>query len=107
MEGKIYEGQFHARPYMNSNFMLGRSFRDPDDFNTRLRAWLFVNRRLRIHGTTHQGCSTASRQKRPALSCRPPELRHAMVRDRVVGDDWLVSVDSDRYSVPRRLNRRW
>jgi hypothetical protein len=27
----------------------------------------------------------------------------AMVRDRVVADDWLVSVDANRYSVPCRL----
>jgi hypothetical protein len=32
-----------------------------------------------------------------------PGFLQAMVRERVVADDWLVSIDSNRYSVPWRL----
>jgi hypothetical protein len=34
---------------------------------------------------------------------RHPGFLQAMVRDRVVADDWLVAVDSNRYSVPFAL----
>jgi GGDEF domain-containing protein len=33
----------------------------------------------------------------------PPSFLQAMLRERVVAEDWLVSIDANRYSVPRTL----
>ena len=100
-KGKVESGV----KYIKRNFVPGRSFRDLDDFNTQLRAWLSEIADVRIHGTTHQRPLDRFATKAPALIdiTGHPSFVQAMVRDRVVADDWLVSVDSNRYSVRCRL----
>lgn len=39
---------------MTRNFLPGRTFRDLEDFNEQLRAWLTDVADIRIHGTTHE-----------------------------------------------------
>jgi DNA replication protein DnaC len=80
----------------------GRVFRDLEDFNAQLAAWQIEVADLRLHGTTHQRPIDRFADKTHALA---PTAGHAsflqaMVRDRVVADDWLVSIDGNRYSAP-------
>jgi len=60
---------------------------------------------VRIHGTTHQRPIDRFAEEAPALvsTVGQASFLQAMVRERIVADDWLVSIDSNRYSVPWRL----
>src|SRR5690349_6590185 len=79
----------------------GRVFRELDDFNAQLATWQGEVADVRIHGTTHQRPIERFAGEARALV---PTAGHAsflaaMVRERVVADDWLVSIDGNRYSV--------
>jgi hypothetical protein len=60
---------------------------------------------VRTHGTTHE--APIVRFTREAAALTPLAGRasflQAQLRERVVADDWLVSIDTNRYSVPWRL----
>lgn len=88
--------------YVKGNFLPGRSFRDLADFNAQLRAWLAEIADCRIHGTTHE--APIVRFTREATALIPLTGRagflQAMRRERVVAGDWLVTIDTNRYSVP-------
>jgi hypothetical protein len=60
---------------------------------------------VRTHGTTHQRPIERFAEEARALTptAGHPSFLAAMVRDRVVADDWLVSIDGNRYSVPFAL----
>jgi len=100
-KGKVESGV----KYIKRNFIPGRSFRDLEDFNTQLLAWLAEVADVRVHGTTHE--QPVARFTREASALLPtvgqPSFLEAMLRERVVADDWLVSIDANRYSVPCRL----
>jgi transposase len=100
-KGKVESGV----KYVKRNFLPGRVFRDLDDFNDQLRTWSAEIADLRIHGTTHQRPIDrfADESSALVLTRGHPSFLQAMVRDRVVADDWLVSIDANRYSVPWRL----
>ena len=97
-KGKVESGV----KYIKRNFVPGRTFGDLEDFNDQLRAWQADVADLRDHGTTHQ--RPIERFSQEASSLVPtvghPSFLQAMVRDRVVADDWLVAIDANRYSVP-------
>lgn len=100
-KGKVESGV----KYVKRNFLPARRFRDLPDFNAQLRAWLAEIADVRIHGTTHE--APIERFKREAAALTPlggrTSFLQAMRRERVVADDWLVSIDTHRYSVPWRL----
>jgi transposase len=100
-KGKVESGV----KYVKRNFLPGRVFRDLADFNEQLRAWQAEIADRRIHGTTHE--PPIERFKREAEALTPVAGRAgflaAMPRTRVVADDWLVAIDTNRYSVPWRL----
>lgn len=100
-KGKVESGV----KYVKRNFVPGRVFRDLDDFNEQLRQWSEQIADLRIHGTTHQRPIDRFAEEAAVLvpTASQPSFLEAMVRERVVADDWLVSIDSNRYSVPCRL----
>jgi hypothetical protein len=56
----------------------------------------------RVHGTTHQRPIDRFADEARCLvpTASQPSFLAAMVRDRVVADDWLVSIEANRYSVP-------
>jgi hypothetical protein len=60
---------------------------------------------LRLHGTTHQRPIDRFVDEARALAptAGHPSFLQAMVRDRRVAEDWLVSIDGNRYSVPFML----
>jgi len=100
-KGKVESGV----KYVKRNFLPGRRFRDLADFNDQLAAWLTAVADVRVHGTTHE--APLERFKREAAALQPVAGRasflQAQRRARVVADDWLVSIDTNRYSVPWRL----
>jgi hypothetical protein len=58
-----------------------------------------------VHGTTHQRPIDRFVDEAGALvpTASQASFLQAMVRERVVADDWLVSIDGNRYSVPCEL----
>jgi transposase len=100
-KGKVESGV----KYVKGNFLPGRSFRDLADFNEQLEAWLGEIADVRIHGTTHEPPIERYARERAALLplANRASFLQAMRRERVVADDWLVSIDTNRYSVPWRL----
>ena len=97
-KGKVESGV----KYVKRNFVPGRTFTDLEDFNRQLAAWQTEVADLRIHGTTHQRPIERFAEEAAALvpTASQPSFLQAMVRARVVADDWLVSIDGNRYSVP-------
>jgi transposase len=100
-KGKVESGV----KYVKRNFVPGRVFHDLDDFNAQLARWQLGVADLRMHGTTHQRPIDRFADEAPALAptAGHPSFLQAMVRDRVVADDWLVAIDGNRYSVPFAL----
>lgn len=91
--------------YIKRNFLPGRCFHDLEDFNAQLFAWQVEVADVRVHGTTHQRPIDRFAQEKAALT---PLVGHrgfvqSTVHERVVAQDWLVSLDANRYSVPFRL----
>ncbi len=100
-KGKVESGV----KYIKRNFVPGRQFRDLEDFNGQLVAWQQEVADVRVHGTTHQRPIDRFADEASALM---PATGHrsflqALVRERVVAEDWLVAIDANRYSVPFRL----
>jgi len=97
-KGKVESGV----KYVKRNFAPGRTFRDLDDFNEQLAAWQAEISDVRIHGTTHQQPIERFAEEAQALvpTAGHASFLQAMVRERVVADDWLISIDANRYSVP-------
>ena len=100
-KGKVESGV----KYVKRNFVPGRVFGSLEDFNAQLAAWQLEVADLRTHGTTHQRPIDRFADEAPALAptAGHPSFLQAMVRDRVVADDWLVAIDGNRYSVPFAL----
>ncbi len=97
-KGKVESGV----KYVKRNFAVGRVFRDLEDFNAQLATWQAEVADVRIHGTTHQRPIERFAQEAAALTPTGTQssFLQAMVRERVVADDWLISIESNRYSVP-------
>jgi hypothetical protein len=100
-KGKVESGV----KYVKRNFVPGRTFRDLDDFNDQLRTWQAEVADVRIHGTTHQRPIDRFQEEAAQLAptASQSSFRDAMVRERVVAEDWLVSIEGNRYSVPFKL----
>lgn len=97
-KGKVESGV----KYVKRNFVPGRSFVDLEDFNQQLMRWQVEIADVRIHGTTHQRPIDRFAEEAAALvpTAGQSSFLQAMVRSRVVGEDWLVTIDANRYSVP-------
>jgi transposase len=100
-KGKVESGV----KYVKRNFLPGRVFRDLEDFNAQLAAWLAEVADVRLHGTTHERPIDRFARESGVLAqaAGQPSFWQAMRRDRVVAEDWLVSIEANRYSVPWRL----
>ena len=100
-KGKVESGV----KYVKRNFVPGRQFRDLEDFNAQLAAWQIEVADVREHGTTHQRPIERFAEEARALAptAGHPSFLAPMVRDRIVADDWLVSIEGNRYSVPFAL----
>jgi transposase len=100
-KGKVESGV----KYFRRNFLPGRTFRDDVDFGEQLAAWTRDIADVRVHGTTHERPMDRFVVEAPALMAtrHQPPFRHAAVQRRIVAEDYLVSLDTNRYSVPFRL----
>ena len=100
-KGKVESGV----KYLKRNFLAGRSFIDLQDTSEQWAQWNATVADVRVHGTTHQ----------PPIERFADEATHLMPRAarpgfklearfvRIVAEDFLVSLDTNRYSVPFSL----
>lgn len=100
-KGKVESGV----KYLKRNFLRGRTFRDIEDLQEQLAQWNAQIADLRIHGTTHQTPIGRFEQERAALipTRGQPSFALAGRRSRIVASDYLVSFQTNRYSVPFKL----
>jgi len=100
-KGKVEAGV----KYFRRNFLPGRTFRDDQDLAEQLTAWMTTVADVRVHGTTHERPIDPFTQEQALLmpTGRQPGFQHDARHARLVADDYLVSVETNRYSVPFTL----
>ena len=100
-KGKVESGV----KYLKRNFLAGRSFIDLQDASEQWAQWNATVADVRVHGTTHQPPLERFAEERVHLLPRVgrPGYRLEARFTRIVADDFLVSLDSNRYSVPFAL----
>ncbi len=100
-KGKVESGV----KYLKRNFLPGRRFTDLEDVREQLTQWNTEVADARLHGTTHE--RPIDRFDREQSHLMPvasrPGFRLEARFARIVADDFLVSLDTNRYSVPFRL----
>jgi transposase len=98
-KGKVESGV----KYVKRNALIGRSFRSWDELNVWLLEWAMTIADQRVHGTTHERPSERfAREALIGVSKLAP-YRIERYPTRTVANDCLVSLDTNRYSVPWRL----
>jgi transposase len=100
-KGKVESGV----KYLKGNFLPGREFVDDGHLGEDLLAWMTTIADQRIHGTTHERPIDRFAVERPQLvvTTHQPAFRLEATYPRVVAEDFLVTLDTNRYSVPFRL----
>lgn len=100
-KGKVESGV----KYVKRNFLPGRSFADMVDFHEQLGEWTNQIADVRLHGTTHERPIDRFTKEQPHLVplSGQPSFRLEARQPRIVAEDWLVSLDTNRYSVPFSL----
>jgi len=100
-KGKVESGV----KYVKRNFLPGRTFIDVVDFQTQLDEWNATIADCRLHGTTHEPPIT--RFERECGQLVPLAGQRSFQQEarvsRIVAEDYLVSLATNRYSVPFRL----
>jgi transposase len=93
--------------YVEGNFLAGRTFHDLADLNRQAALWLVETARVRIHRTTREQPSARLVEEQPVLITLPHQRFEAgVVVSRLVGDDFCVAYETNRYSVPPRFASR-
>ena len=100
-KGKVESGV----KYLKRNFLLGRSFVDLSDAREQWAEWNATVSDVRVHGTTHQLPLQRFADEQATLMPRSgrPGFKLEARFTRTVADDFLVSLDTNRYSVPFAL----
>jgi transposase len=100
-KGKVESGV----KYVKRNFLPGRRFLDQADFDAQLAEWTATVADVRIHGTVHEQPLARFAREQPHLIpiAGQPSFRVAVPVSRIVADDYLVSFQTNRYSVPCTL----
>jgi transposase len=100
-KGKVESGV----KYFKRNFLPGRTFLDEQDLRAQLRQWQAEIADVRVHGTTHERPTDRFAREQPALiaTSGQPGFRLEASQPRRVADDYLVSFETNRYSVPFTL----
>src|SRR5690606_8884724 len=92
--------------YIREDFFLGRSFRNMEDLNAQLIAWLDTVANVRVHGTTQRVVAEAFAEEQEELQRLPEHRFNAVLKlERRVTHDGFVSVGGNFYSVPDRTRR--
>jgi transposase len=93
--------------YVEDNFLLDHrrtGFASIDDLNEKAMTWLRTTAWVRKHGTTQELPADRLELERPKLKPLPARrFEAAEIEERLVGDDFCVPWDTNRYSVPPRL----
>lgn len=100
-KGKVESGV----KYLKRNFLPGRTFVDLVDFQAQLDEWTATIADCRLHGTTHEApLARFERERGQLVSCAGQCSFQQEARvSRIVAEDYLVSLATNRYSVPFRL----
>src|SRR5215831_515657 len=100
-KGKVESGV----KYLKRNFLPGRRFLDDQDLREQLRQWQREIADVRIHGTTHERPADRFVCERSHLiaTAGQPAFRFEASQPRRVAEDYLVSFETNRYSVPFTL----
>jgi hypothetical protein len=100
-KGKVESGV----KYVKGNFLPGRTFVDVVDFQEQLCAWTAGIADIRIHGTTHERpIDRFDRERDHLVATRGhPSFLTDVRLSRLVATDYLVTFDTNRYSVPFHL----
>ena len=100
-KGKVESGV----KYFRRNFLPGRTFVDDVDLDEQLRQWMTEIADQRIHGTTHERPIDrfVEEQRHLVGTAGHPGFRLEARQPRVVAEDYLVSFETNRYSVPFTL----
>ncbi|MFF2126729.1 hypothetical protein ACFVW1_15275 [Streptomyces olivochromogenes] len=95
-----------ANGYLETSFLLGRTFSGPGDFNTQLTTWLAVANR-RVHRTLQTRPTERWEADRAGMLTPPPVDPPAWWRMQTrIGRDPYVRVDTNDYSVhPNAIGR--
>ena len=91
--------------YVKRNFLPGRTFVDLVDFQAQLDEWTATIADRRVHGTTHEVPLARFEREREhlvPLAGQRSFQQEARVA-RIVAEDYLVSFETNRYSVPFRF----
>lgn len=97
-KGKVESGV----KYIKHNFLPGRTFVDMVDVQEQMDEWMTTVADVRIHGTTHQRPIDRFAEEAAALlpSTGQGPFGERRSVTRIVAEDYLVSYQSNRYSVP-------
>jgi transposase len=97
-KGKVESGV----KYFKGNFLPGRMFVDEQDLREQLGQWQREIADVRIHGTTHERPADRFARERSHLIATggQPAFRLEASQPRRVAEDYLVSFETNRYSVP-------
>ncbi len=100
-KGKVESGVKYAR----RNFLPGRTFVDDLDFDEQLAQWSAEIADVRLHGTTHERPIDRFAREQPLLmpTASQAGFRLDARQARIVAEDYLVSFETNRYSVPFTL----
>jgi transposase len=100
-KGKVESGV----KYLKGNFLPGRTFVDEQDLREQLGQWQAEIADVRIHGTTHERPADRFAREHSALIATggQPGFRLEASQPRRVAGDYLVSFETNRYSVPFTL----
>jgi hypothetical protein len=100
-KGKVESGV----KYFKRNFLPGREFVDDVHLHEQVGEWMATIADIRLHGTTHERPIERFVQEQPLLipTASQPSFRLEAPLIRIVAEDYLVSVDTNRYSVPFAL----
>jgi len=100
-KGKVESGV----KYVKRNFLPGRTFVDVVDCQTQLDEWNATIADRRLHGTTHEWPILRFERERGQLVpvAEQRSFQQEARVSRIVAEDYLVSLATNRYSVPFRL----
>lgn len=100
-KGKVESGV----KYLKRNFLPGRRFIDDQDLREQLRQWEAEIADVRVHGTTHERpIDRFAREQRHLIATGgQPGFRLETSQPRRVAEDYLISFETNRYSVPFTL----
>jgi transposase len=92
--------------YVREDFFLASSFRNLEDLNEQLAAWLDGVANPRLHATTQRVVNEVFAEERPLLKPLPGPYNSVLKLERRVSREGMISVGGNQYSVPDCTRKR-